>query len=86
MSEEIKTRHISVIRNLPVCQLTDEEIIKAARERLQTNAAMLIYFDEESKRLVFLGRYKNKGRAILTELQKAWEDKFGKFRKSTEDE
>ena len=73
-------RHIREIYNLPISQLTDEEILKCATKRLETKAAMLVY--ESDNRLIFLGRYKKGGYHFLTMLKKAWEDKFGKFKKN----
>ena len=76
-------RHINEIKNLPVSELTEEEILKVAVKRLGTKAAMLVY--ESENRLVFLGRYKKGGYHFLTWLKNAWEDKFGKFKKMDED-
>ena len=70
-------RHIRDIKDLPVSNLTDEEIVKAAMYRLQAKAAMLVYADEENT--YFLGRYKQGGRQILRQLQLAWEGRFGKL-------
>ena len=75
----INPRHITTLRNLPISELTDEEIVKAARDRLGSKAAMLVY--EDDGRLNFLGHYRKDGRDYLTDLQLAWEDKFGKFKK-----
>jgi len=73
-------RNIREIRDLPISQLTDEEILKAAVYRLQTKAAMLVY-ESDNGGLVFLGRYKKGGYPTLTKLKRAWEDVFGKFKK-----
>lgn len=85
MSIDIKPRNIRILRELPISEMTDEEILKAAVDRLKTKAAMLCYDDQESKRVVFLGRYKKDGRIILRQLQVAWEEKFGKWKKIDED-
>lgn len=77
-------RHIREIENLPISQLTDEEILKAAVKRLGTKAAMLVY--ESENRLVFLGRYRKGGYPFLTHLKQAWEGKFGKLEKINGDE
>lgn len=81
MTENINPRHIREIENLPVTELTDEEILKVAFKRLGTMAAMLIY--ESEGRLVFLGRYCKGGYHFLTKLKHAWEEKFGKFKKES---
>lgn len=83
MGTDIKPRHIKEIYNLPVSQLTDEEILKVAFKRLETKAAVLAY--ESENRLVFLGRYRKGGYHFLTMLKRAWEEKFGKFKKEVED-
>lgn len=82
---EIKPRHIRILRELTISEMTDEEILKAAFDRLKTKAAMLCYEDPESKRVVFFGRYKDGGRIILRQLQVAWEEKFGEWKKIEED-
>lgn len=74
-------RHIRDIKDLPISQLTDEEIVKATMHRLKSSAVMLVYEDTEDKRLIFLGRYRKEGRLALRQLQIAWEEKFGKFKK-----
>ncbi len=79
-------RNVPEIRNLPVSELSDEEIVKAAMDRLKTNSVMLVYNDMKDQRYIFLGRYKKGGRLMLRQLQIAYEDKFGKFKKIEEEE
>jgi hypothetical protein len=79
-------RHIREIENLPVNQLTDEEILKATMKRLKTKSIMLVYDDEENNKWVFLGRYKKGGLLMMKRLREAWEEKFGKFKKMEEEE
>jgi hypothetical protein len=74
-----KMRHIREIKNLPISQLTDEEIVKAAMYILKSKAAMLVYQDSESLDLIFLGRYRKDGYQVITALRKAWSEKFGKL-------
>ena len=64
--------------------MTDEEILKAAFDRLKTKAALLAYDDGE--RWVFLGRYKKEGLNMLNVLRTAWVEKFGEFKKIEIDE
>jgi len=78
-------RHIREIKDLPISELTDEEIVKATMYRLNTKAVMLAYDDPERNRWVFLGHYKKDGRTMLTQLSRAWEEKFGKFKKMEEE-
>lgn len=77
-------RHIREIEKLPISELTDEEIAKAALYRLNAQAVMLIYLDQEGQSY-FLGRYKKAGgRSFIRHLLLAWEEKFGgKLKKIT---
>ena len=47
-------RHINQIKRLPVSELTDEEIVKAARHRLEAKFCALVYLDREGQ-AIFLG-------------------------------
>lgn len=76
-------RQLREIKNLPVSELTDEEIVKAAMHRLNANAAMLVYADGDNT--YFIGRYRKGGRMILRKLQSAWEERFGKLDRIEED-
>jgi hypothetical protein len=72
-------RHIREIENLPISELSDEEIAKAAMYRLKAKFAALVYMDEEGHSF-FICRYKNSaGRQFWSMLIKAWEGKFGKM-------
>lgn len=80
-------RNIRDIRKLPVSNLTDEEIVKAAMDRLRTRAVLLCYENPDNNLdIVFLSRYKKGGRLMLRQLQLAWEDKFGKWEKIENEE
>lgn len=74
-------RNIRELRALPISELTDEEIVKATMDRLNTRSIMLVYEDPDDLRVIFLGRYRKAGRLMLRQLQIAWEEKFGKFKK-----
>lgn len=76
-------RHIRDIKNLPVSELTDEEIVKATMHRLQAKATLLVYADDDNT--YFIGRYRKGGRMVLRQLQIAWEEKFGKLNKIEKD-
>lgn len=79
-------RRINEIKNLPIAQLTDEEIVKAAMHRLGARAAGLIYEDIEGH-AYFLFRYKNRnGAKFCAQMKTAWEDKVGKLRHVTNKE
>lgn len=73
----MKPRHIRIIEKLPISELTDEEIAKAALHRLDAKAVMLIYGDEDM--LTFLGRYRNGGSPIATAIKRAYEKEYGKL-------
>jgi len=69
MADEIKPRHIKDLRIIAISDMTDEEIVKAALDRLKTRALLLVYDDGE--RWVFLGRYKKGGLQMLNVLKTA---------------
>lgn len=83
MKMNIKLRNIKELRGLSISEMTDEEIVKAAMDRLKSRSAMLVYDDGE--KFVFLGRYRKEGRLMIRQLQIAWEEKFGKFKKLDDD-
>lgn len=64
MAIDIKPRHIRVLRELPVSEMTDEEIVKAAMDRLQTKSAMLGYLNDDM-RWQFIYYHKNGYRAAV---------------------
>jgi hypothetical protein len=77
----ISARHIRVIRDLPISQLSDDEIVKAAMYRLEANCCAIMYQDEAGQSF-FLTRYKNKrGKQFVNLMLLAWEGKFGKMRR-----
>lgn len=53
---------------------------------MKTRAVMLVYEDPDNYGFVFLGRYKRGGRLALRQLEVAWEEKLGKFRKLEEED
>ncbi len=79
-------RNIRDIRSLSVSELTDEEIVKAAMDRIKTRSIMMVYENPDDLKLIFLGRYRKGGRLMLRQLQIAWEEKFGKFNNIEEEE
>lgn len=79
-------RHIKVIIDLPVSQLTDEEIAKAACKRLGAKMAALIYLDEDGHSY-FLSHYADPvGAKFWTACLQAWEKMFTKVRRIRVDE
>jgi len=77
-------RNIREIRDLPVSQLTDEEILKAAVDRLQTKAAMLVY--DDGNKWIFLSRCKEGGSGLISGMKKVCETVFGKFKSLNDEE
>lgn len=79
-------RHIKDIKELPVSELSDEEILKVACHRLNAKCGFFGYMSQDGTVWLF-GRYKNKhpeGRRFLSDLWKAWESKIGKFKRIKE--
>ncbi|WP_019540581.1 hypothetical protein [Proteiniphilum acetatigenes] len=66
MPNDIKPRNIRILRELPISQMTDEEIVKAAMDRLKSKAAVLGYLDDN--RWVFSWRYKNGAYPLIKSL------------------
>jgi len=76
-------RRITEIMHLPISQLSDEEIVKAAMYRLGARAAGLVYEDTEGQG-VLLFRYKNRsGSKFCQKMKTAWEDRVSKLRHIT---
>lgn len=72
-------RHIREIKDLPISQLTDAEIIKAAMYRLDAQAVAMMYVDKEGQSYFFT-RYRHKvGGSYVRMWLKAWESLFGKM-------
>lgn len=80
---DLKPRNIKELRKIPISEMNDEEIVKAALDRLHTDCAMLVYNGEDNK-LMFIGRYKKTGLDTIRKLRHVCEMVFGKF-KSFED-
>jgi hypothetical protein len=75
------TRHIRQIINLPISQLSDEEIVKAAMHRLNAQGVALMYIDADGQQYFFT-RYRHKvGRTFVSQWLKAWENLFGKMKR-----
>jgi len=85
MSDEVKSRHIRVIKDLPISQLTDEEIVKATINRLKTDCVMLVYNGDDNK-LMFIGRHKKTGLDTMRKLKHVCEMVFGKMKLIKEDD
>ena len=73
-------RHIKEIKDLPISQLSDEEILKATLYRLEAKAAVLVYLDRDNHSWFFY-RYKKRkgifgGDRWCTLLINAWKDYF----------
>ena len=69
-------RRISEIKNLPISELTDEEIAKATLYRLRAKGIVMAYMDEDDG-AGFLYRWKNKnGKLFCDTLKKIWKDKI----------
>lgn len=76
--EQIDTssaRPIKELRELPIDELTDEEIVRVLRDKFQSRFALIAY--ESDNEYLFLSAYKGKGKSMIKNLQIAWEEKFG---------
>lgn len=77
-------RRIHEIKNLPISQLTDEEIAKVAMYRLKAKGIVLAYMDENNGAAMFY-RWKNKtGKLFCDVLKKIWDNKIGKQKDANE--
>ncbi len=56
---KLMVRRISEIKNLPISQLTDEEIVQVTMHRLQARAIVMGILDQDNKSWMF---YRYKGR------------------------
>ena len=68
-------RSITELRSLPIDELTDEEIVRVIRDKFQSRFSLIAY--ESDGNYVFLSTYKGAGKKMITQLQVAWQDKFG---------
>lgn len=72
-------RHIKELRNLKASEMTDEELLKIAVDRLNAKAGMLIYMGQDNI-VYWFARYKNKHKGShswLTEMKNAWQKHTG---------
>lgn len=76
---KIRDRHIREIKDLPISQLSDSEIVKAAMYRLEAQAVALMYVDKEGKSYFFT-RWRHKaGKPFVNMWLQAWGKLFGKM-------
>lgn len=73
-------RNIRELRNLPISEMTDEEILKAAHDRLGTNCCMLIYNSPDDFKIIILGRYAKDGRIDMMRLKTVFENIYGSMK------
>lgn len=83
----LRCRHIKILRELKMSEMTDEEMLKVAVDKLQAKAGMLIYMDRQNT-VWWFGRYKNKfpeSRRWLKQMEQCWEKYFkGKLQRIKE--
>lgn len=78
MEKEIENgskRGIKELRKLPIDELTDEEIVTTIRDLFKSKFALIAY--ESKGSYLFLSAYSRGGKLMISNLQKAWEEKFG---------
>lgn len=73
-------RSITQINKLPVSELTDEEIAKAAMYRMEAKSAMLVYLDKNNVPYFVGGHRAEIGKAFHRQLISAWKIRFGKLK------
>lgn len=71
-------KSIAELSNLPISQLTDEEIARVICSTFKSRFALLAY--ESEGEYLFLSTYASGGKSMIANLQKAWEAKFGKVK------
>lgn len=72
-------RRIHEIKDLPISQLSDEEICKAAMYRLNARVCILIYDDQTSVQ-TFVRWNSARDKFIWRELKKAYDNYLGKIK------
>lgn len=77
----LEPRKISEIKDLPISQLSDEEIVKAAMYRLDATYCAIMYRDREGNSF-YIDRWKSKyGKVFGDRCRKDWENTFGNMRR-----
>lgn len=76
-----ETRHIRQIKDLPISQLSDAEIIKAAMYRLDAQAVAMMYVDKSGQSYFFTRYRHNTGGSFVRIWMQAWEKVFGKMKR-----
>lgn len=69
------TRSILELRELPIDELTDEQIVSIIRAKFKSKFALVAY--ESDGGYLFVSTYASGGKTMVSNLQKAWEEKFG---------
>lgn len=63
------------LRELPIDELTDEQIVSIIRAKFKSKFALVAY--ESDGGYLFVSAYASGGKTMVSNLQKAWEEKFG---------
>lgn len=74
-TERVPTRSIDDLQKKPIDELTDEEIVAIIRVRFKSKFALIAY--ESKGGYLFVSTYAPGGKTMVSNLQKAWEEKFG---------
>lgn len=68
---------IDDLQKLPIAELNDEQIVAIIRARFRSKFALIAY--EREGGYLFVSTYAPGGKTMISNLQKAWKEKFGFF-------
>lgn len=74
-------RNIKELRKLPISELTDEEIAKAAMDRLGAKMVALCYLDQGGQSYFIVRIKDNEGKVFWNKMKAVWENVVGKVKK-----
>lgn len=74
-TERVPNDSIDDLQKKSIDELTDEEIVAILRVRFKSKFALIAY--ESKGGYLFVSTYAPGGKTMVSNLQKAWEEKFG---------
>jgi len=74
-TERVPNDSIDDLQKKSIDELTDEEIVAILRVRFKSKFALIAY--ESKGDYLFVSTYAPGGKTMVSNLQKAWEEKFG---------
>jgi|LSQX01.1.fsa_nt_gb hypothetical protein len=76
-AECVPGNSIDDLQKLPIAELNDEQIVAIIRARFRSKFALIAY--EREGGYLFVSTYAPGGKTMISNLQKAWKEKFGFF-------